>query len=127
MNQTPETIYLISFSMIVVMKIICFILGYKTIKLGYNLISAGVKGEFKFSSSFAGFKADLASVSPGLLFVALGIMLITIAIYINKTVSYYNTKSNTTITKDSTATSKTTTPVVPMKKVDSNELKSVFH
>ena len=71
--------------MIILMKIVCFILSYKIIKLGYNLISSGVKGEFKFSSNFIGFKSDLTSLSPGLLFVLLGVVLMMVAIYINKT------------------------------------------
>ena len=90
---TPESLYLISFSLIIVMKITCFILGYKIIRLGYNLITAGVKGEFKFSSDFVGFKADLTSLSPGLLFVLLGVLLMIVAIYINKTVTLQTTKS----------------------------------
>lgn len=74
------------------MKIVCFILSYKIIKLGYNLITAGVKGEFKFSSQFLGFKADLISLSPGLLFVLLGVLLMMIAIYINKTITLQTSK-----------------------------------
>jgi hypothetical protein len=68
------------------MKIVCFILGYLTIRLGHQLISSGVKGEFKFSASMGGAKADLASVSPGLLFVLLGVLLIGYAIGVEKAV-----------------------------------------
>lgn len=85
--MTPETVYLLSLAMIILMKIVCFILGYLTIRLGYNLISSGVKGEFKFSAKLSGFKTDLASVSPGLLFVLLGIFLIGFAIYVEKEVT----------------------------------------
>ena len=69
------------------MKIVCFILGYLTIRLGYKLIASGVKGEFKFSASLGGVKADLASISPGLLFVLLGVFLIGYAIYVKKEVN----------------------------------------
>ena len=69
------------------MKIVCFILGYLTVRLGYDLIKSGVKGEFKFSASFGGTKADLASVSPGLLFVLLGVGLVGYAIYVDKGVT----------------------------------------
>ena len=85
------------------MKIICFILSYKIIKLGYTLISSGVKGEFKFSSNFIGFKADLASVSPGLLFVLLGILLMMVAVYTDKTVTYQRNNTPAKLSKDSTA------------------------
>jgi len=74
----------ISFALIIAMKIVCFILGYLTIRLGYELIASGVKGDFKFSASLGGVKADLASVSPGLLFVLLGAFLIGYAIYVDK-------------------------------------------
>ena len=84
--MSAESAYLISVSFIILMKIICFILGYLTIRLGYNLIAAGVKGEFKFSAKFGGLKTDLASVSPGLLFVLLGIFLIGCALYVDKEV-----------------------------------------
>ncbi len=80
--MTPEALALFEFStafgLVVLMKIVCFILGYLTIRLGHNLISSGVKGEFKFSGSLMGAKADLVSVSPGLLFVLLGVVLIGI-------------------------------------------------
>jgi hypothetical protein len=82
--MTPEVAYLISFGMVIVMKIVCFILGYFTIRLGYKLITSGVKGEFKFSAKLGGAKTDLASVSPGLLFVLLGVFLIGYAMYIDK-------------------------------------------
>lgn len=76
--------YMVSFALIIFMKIVCFILGYLTIRLGYQLISSGVKGEFKFSANLGGAKADLASVSPGLLFVLLGVSLIGYSIYVPK-------------------------------------------
>ena len=80
-------VYLLSLVLVILMKIVCFILGYLTIRLGYQLINSGVKGDFKFATSLAGFKADLASVSPGLLFVLLGILLIGYAVYVEKPVN----------------------------------------
>jgi hypothetical protein len=62
--------------MVFLVKITCLILGYLVIKLGYNLIRDGVKGDFKFSSEFSGISGGLASSSPGLLFVLLGTILI---------------------------------------------------
>ena len=86
--MSPETVavleYTVSFALIVLMKIVCFILGYLTIRLGYLLIESGAKGEFKFSASFGGNKTDLASVSPGLLFVLLGVLLMVFAVSVEK-------------------------------------------
>lgn len=86
--MSPEWAFLISHALLVLMKIVCFILGYLTIRLGYKLISDGVRGSFKFSASLGGVKADLASVSPGLLFVTLGVFLIGYAIYVEKEVHF---------------------------------------
>lgn len=76
--------YVSTFALIILMKIVCFVLGYLTVRLGYVLIASGVKGEFKFAATMGGAKADLASVSPGLLFVLLGVLLIGYAIYVEK-------------------------------------------
>jgi hypothetical protein len=75
---------LIAYAMLLGMKIVLFIIGYLIIRLGYNLLVAGVKGQFKFKTSIAGIKADLASVSPGLLFVLLGVLLDCYAIRVDK-------------------------------------------
>jgi hypothetical protein len=89
--MTPEIMvfseFTVAFALIALMKIVCFILGYLMIRLGHDLLSSGIKGEFKFSGSLMGAKADLASVSPGLLFVLLGAALIVIALRIEKTVT----------------------------------------
>jgi len=76
--------FVLSFALVILMKIVCFILGYLTIRLGHQLIASGVKGEFTFSAKLGGVKTDLASVSPGLLFVLLGILLIGYAMYAEK-------------------------------------------
>ena len=82
-------VYCLSLALIIVMKIVCFILGYLTVRLGYQLIASGVKGEFKFAASLGGLKTDLASVSPGLLFVLLGVLLIGYAVYVKKEVDLH--------------------------------------
>ena len=125
MPKTPEDVYLISFGLVILMKIVCFILGYKTVKLGYNLISSGIKGEFKFSSNFIGFKADLVSISPGLLFVLLGVMLRMIAVYTKKTVTYSDTASQTPAA-DSARTFKQG-PEVKITDPDTSEIDSIFY
>lgn len=86
MTLEPGVVYLLAMLLVILMKVVLFILGYKTIKLGYNLVSAGIKGEFKFKSELFGFKADLVSLSPGLLFVTLGILLMIFGIKAEKEV-----------------------------------------
>lgn len=86
--MSPEVAFVSTNALLVLMKIVCFVLGYLTIRLGYKLIDSGVKGNFKFSASLGGAKADLASVSPGLLFVLLGVFLIGYAIYVDKPVKF---------------------------------------
>jgi hypothetical protein len=87
--MSVESTFLVVSGMNILMKIVCFVLGYLTIRLGYQLIASGAKGEFKFSTKFGGIKADLASVSPGLLFVLLGTMLIGYAISVEKITEYH--------------------------------------
>ena len=94
--MSPETAFVLSYALLVAMKVVVFILGYLTVRLGYQLIDAGAKGSFKFSASLGGMKADLASVSPGLLFVTLGVFLIGYAIYVDKEIEF------TPVTKEST-------------------------
>jgi hypothetical protein len=86
--MSAQSTYLVSFALIVLEKLVCLILGYMTIRLGYQLIASGVKGEFKFSTKMSGVSADLASVSPGLLFVLLGAMLIGLGIFKDKEAHY---------------------------------------
>ena len=81
------TLTAIGIACILIIKITCFILGYKTVKLGYQLMKDGIKGEFNFSAGYNGIKGGLVSSSPGLLFLLLGILLIGYAIWVKKPVS----------------------------------------
>lgn len=85
MNEFQVT--LASIAMQVMLKLVCFFLGYLTIRLGYKLISDGIKGRFEFSAGYKDLKGGLISSSPGLLFVLLGCILIGYAMYLPKTVS----------------------------------------
>lgn len=76
------------------LRITCFILGFLTIRLGYQLILKGAKGEFKFSSSLAGLKSKLESLSPGLLFLLLGTILIGYGMSVKREVILEETKNN---------------------------------
>jgi hypothetical protein len=82
--MSENAFLLAAVSLVILMKIVCFILGYLTIRLGYKLVASGVKGEFKFSAKMKGLQADLASISPGLFFVLLGAFLIGYGIYVKK-------------------------------------------
>jgi hypothetical protein len=68
------------------MKMTALILGFFTIRMGFQLVRQGASGDFKFNLGFGGFKADLASLSPGLLFVLLGVGLIGYSVYVKKPV-----------------------------------------
>lgn len=82
MNEYTITVIAILTQAIV--KIVCFLLGYLTIKLGYKLINDGIKGEFKFTVDYKGIKGGLISSTPGLLFILLGVILIGYAMYVSK-------------------------------------------
>lgn len=92
------------------MKIVCFIISYKIVKLGYNLINSGAKGEFKFAYEFVGLKADLASISPGLLFVLLGVLFSIVAINVNKTITYQSQRDLPANNKVNSVTNQTVIP-----------------
>jgi len=98
--MSPQSLYVITFSLIVFEKIVCFILGYLTIYLGYKLITSGAKGEFSFSADLHGVKAGLSSISPGLLFVLLGTLIIGYAIYVEKGAEYKEKINTATHSED---------------------------
>lgn len=105
---TTNEITLYHLLMVFTLKIVVFILGFFTIKMGHSLIRDGVKGSFKFNTEAKGIKGALQSSSPGLLFVLLGVLLIAYAIYIEKGVRsteegmHSNTTSSPKNNKDST-------------------------
>lgn len=82
-NQDLQIVVL-GIVLVFLLKITAFVLGYLTIRLGYQLIADGAKGEFNFSGELIGAKAGLVSMSPGLLFVVLGTFLIGYAIFVDK-------------------------------------------
>lgn len=84
--------YVITVVSLILMKIVCFLIGYLTIRLGYLLIASGAKGEFKFTASLGTFKGNLVSVSPGLLFVLLGVILIGYTLFVEKSALHENEK-----------------------------------
>ena len=84
---TQELVFwqsIIQFGLVILLKGVVFWIGYLTVRLGYNLVREGVRGEFKFRAEWVGLKGGLASVSSGLLFVLLGVILIGYAIGVSK-------------------------------------------
>src|SRR5690606_9434131 len=63
-----------------ILKFAIIIIGFKTIKIGADLIEQGAKGNFKLVADYSKFKTKLESLSPGLFFVLLGCILIAIAL-----------------------------------------------
>ncbi len=104
--MSPSAVLFVSTALIIILRIVGLFLGYLVIRMGYNLMVSGIKGEFKFSAKFGGIKADLASVSPGLFFVLLGIFIMWISFSVQKSVEIeslgkYMEKPNITIPKGS--------------------------
>ena len=87
-SPTLTNLVALNLTYVFLLKVMSLVLAYLTIRLGYTLLAAGAKGEFKFSATFHGAKATLASVSPGLLFVLLGIALALYAVGVKKVTTY---------------------------------------
>jgi len=86
-RMSLETLTLVGSVLILSLKIVCLVLGYLTIRLGYTLLLKGIQGEFKFKTKWPGINADLQSASPGLLFLLLGILLMAYAMMVEKGVT----------------------------------------
>ena len=69
---------------LIIFKLSIVVVGYFVAKLGYLLLLAGVKGEFKFHSKFQGNVIDLISVSPGIFFILMATIMIAIGIIKDK-------------------------------------------
>lgn len=89
----------LNLALVYLLKITCFIIGYLTIKLGYQLLLKGVTGEFKFIAKYKGVKADIVSASPGLLFVLLGSVIIIFAMSSTKSIEFAEKSSSPNIEK----------------------------
>ena len=85
-QMTPIEAYIVSLALGIGMKVVCFIIGYLIVHLGYKLLKLNVTGQFQFSGEWSKFKIGLASVSPGLLFVLLGSAVIAFGMFVEKEV-----------------------------------------
>ena len=92
--QSSEYLVFTNLILIFFLKLATLLVGFLTVHLGYKLLVAGIKGEFKFSGRCLNNHADLASASPGLLFLLLGILLMSYSLFTDKSVPIsYKTKT----------------------------------
>ena len=71
------------------MKLTAMIIGYKIVRLGYEALLKGIRGEFDFGGKVDNrFELKLLSASPGLFFVLFGSIVIVWAIAANKPIAY---------------------------------------
>jgi len=113
---------------LIIFKLSILIVGYLIAKLGYLLLLAGVKGEFKFHSKFQGNVVDLISVSPGLFFILMATIMISIGIIKDKPFETQYSKNIKTLSASggkgaavSKAQEKPKLPIIQKGKEDKNE------
>jgi hypothetical protein len=71
------------------MKLFAITIGYKIVKLGYDALVQGIKGEFDFGGKVVSkIEFKLLSASPGLFFVLFGSAIIIWAIAVDKPVAF---------------------------------------
>ena len=74
---------------ILAMKLTAIVVGYKIVKLGYEALIRGIKGEFDFGGKITNqAEVKLLSASPGLFFVLFGSFVICWALFVEKPVSF---------------------------------------
>jgi hypothetical protein len=88
---------------IVLIKVTAIVVGYKIVKLGYDALIRGAKGEFDFGGKIEN-KAELKLIatSPGLFFVLFGSFVVMWALFVEKPVSYSSSTTHEVV-KPSTA------------------------
>lgn len=74
---------------VLLMKLFAMTIGYRIVKLGYDALVRGIKGEFDFGGKVTGkVELKLLSASPGLFFVLLGSAIIIWAIAVEKPIKF---------------------------------------
>lgn len=79
---------LANLSGLLIIKVLLILVAYFVIRMGYQLLVDGVKGNFKFNTELHGVKADLVSASPGTFFLLLGVSVLLYTLHEESTVSY---------------------------------------
>jgi len=79
----PEVI--VALCAVVIVKLAAIIAGYGIIKMGYEALMKGVKGEFDFGGKTkSDIEFKLVSTSPGLFFVLFGAFIIIWALFVKQ-------------------------------------------
>ena len=74
---------------VLIIKIVAMIIGYRIVKLGYDALLRGIKGEFDFGGKVTGkIELKLLSASPGLFFVLFGSSIIIWSLAVSKPVLF---------------------------------------
>lgn len=80
---------LASITAVLAMKLTAIVVGYKIVKLGYEALVRGIKGEFDFGGKITNqAEIKLLSASPGLFFVLLGSFVICWALFVEKPILF---------------------------------------
>lgn len=80
---------LIPVASILIMKLVAMLIGYRIVKLGYDALLKGIKGEFDFGGKVTDkMEIKLLSASPGLFFVLFGSAIIVWALTVEKPIKY---------------------------------------
>jgi len=90
LNARPdlEFMFLSATAAIFLLKAVALVIGYLVIRLGYQAIIRGVKGEFDFQGRIhSDVEMKLVGSSPGLFFTLLGTIIICWALFVDKPVS----------------------------------------
>lgn len=76
----PNLLGIMNTLAILLAEITTLVVGYLLVRLGFELIRDGAKGDFQFTGDLRGIKLGLASVSPGTLFALLGAVVIVVTL-----------------------------------------------
>jgi len=77
----PNLVHTLNVAAIVVAEIATLIIGFLLVRLGHDLLTRGVRGEFNFTGELKGWKLGLASASPGTLFALLGAVVVVATVF----------------------------------------------
>lgn len=98
---------------VLAMKLTAIVVGYKIVKLGYEALVRGIKGEFDFGGKITDqAEIKLLSASPGLFFVLLGCFVICWALFVQKPINF---ESKESINADSAVSSTEPEPMEAKK------------
>jgi hypothetical protein len=83
----PNLLSIVNTIAVLLAEITTLVVGYLLVRLGFELIRDGAKGDFNFTGDLRGIKLGLASVSPGTLFALLGAVVIVVTLIQHRSVN----------------------------------------